>query len=78
MHLARALHVDDRTVWLRNVSRDDVVALTQSAALLMQPSTYEGFGLPVVEAMAAGCPVVASDIPPLREVAGTPRRRPAR
>jgi len=71
MHLARTLRVSDRTVWLRNVSRDDVVALTQAAGLLVQPSTYEGFGLPVVEAMAAGCPVVASDIPPLREVAGT-------
>jgi len=71
MHLARTLRVNDRTVWLRNVSRDDVVALMQAAGLLVQPSIYEGFGLPVVEAMAAGCPVVASDIPPLREVAGT-------
>lgn len=37
---------------------------------LVQPSVYEGFGLPIVESMASGCPVVASDIPTLREVVG--------
>ena len=68
--LARALHVDDRIVWLPSVGQDDVVALMQAAGALIQPSLYEGFGLPVVEAMACGCPVIASDIAPLREVAG--------
>jgi len=42
----------------------------QSAGALIQPSLYEGFGLPVLEAMACGCPVVASDIAVFREVAG--------
>jgi glycosyltransferase involved in cell wall biosynthesis len=41
------------------------------AALLLQTSDAEGFGLPLIEAMACGCPVVASDIPVLREVGGT-------
>lgn len=68
--LARRLHVDDRIVWLPSVGQDDVVALMQAAGALIQPSLYEGFGLPVVEAMACGCPVIASDIAPLREVAG--------
>ena len=68
--LARRLHVEDRVVWLERIGRDEVVALMQAAGALVQPSTYEGFGLPVVEAMACGCPVVAADIPPLREVAG--------
>ena len=70
MRLARQLHVADRVVWLPSVGRKDVVTLIQSAAALIQPSIYEGFGLPIIEAMACGCPVVASDIPPFREVTG--------
>jgi len=40
------------------------------ARALVLPSVYEGFGLPIVEAMSAGCPVVCSDIPSSREIAG--------
>ena len=68
--LAQTLHVVDRIVWLPSVGQDDVVTLMQAAGALMQPSLYEGFGLPVLEAMACGCPVVASDIAPFREVTG--------
>ncbi|HXA08610.1 MAG TPA: glycosyltransferase family 1 protein [Chthoniobacterales bacterium] len=72
VRLAKQLQVDDRVVWLETVARPDLVTLLQAAGGLIQPSVYEGFGLPVLEAMACGCPVVASDIPPLREVtAGT-------
>ena len=67
---ARELHVEDRVVWLPGVARDDLAALIQGARALLQPSIYEGFGLPIVEAMACGCPVVATDIPPFREIAG--------
>ncbi len=52
------------------VSDDDLAALYQNALCLAFPSLTEGFGLPVLEAMALGCPVLASNIPPLREVAG--------
>ena len=69
-HRARELRVDDRVVWLAHVERDDLAVLIQGASGLLQPSIYEGFGLPIIEAMACGCPVVATDIPPFREVAG--------
>lgn len=68
--LANRLGVSDRITWIPRVDRDDVVALMQGAGALVQPSVYEGFGLPVIEAMACGCPVVASDIPVFREVTG--------
>jgi glycosyltransferase involved in cell wall biosynthesis len=76
--LARQLHVANRIVWLETIPRKDLVTLMQAAGGLIQPSVYEGFGLPALEAMACGCPVVASDIPPLREVtAGTALLFPA-
>ncbi len=49
---------------------DALRPLVAGAAALVLPSRDEGFGLPVVEAMAAGTPVVASDLPVLREVGG--------
>ncbi|MFN2239207.1 MAG: glycosyltransferase family 4 protein [Thermoanaerobaculia bacterium] len=48
----------------------ELPSLLAGAVALVLPSFLEGFGLPVAEAMAAGCPVIASAIPPLREVAG--------
>lgn len=68
--LATRLRIADRVSWLPSVDRADLVALYQTARALLQPSNYEGFGLPVVEAMSCGCPVIASDIPTLCEVIG--------
>lgn len=63
--------VQEGTVrFLGFVNHDDLPWLYAGAALFLFPSLYEGFGIPVVEAMASGIPVVASDIPVIREVAG--------
>jgi glycosyltransferase involved in cell wall biosynthesis len=58
------------TVDLGFVSEDDLLALYAESAVFLFPSLYEGFGLPVLEAMAAGVPVVSSDRGALPEVMG--------
>lgn len=52
------------------VDDTDRPALYQSASLFVMPSLYEGFGIPILEAMLSNCPVVAADIPVLRETGG--------
>src|SRR5205823_14291449 len=68
--LARRLQVDERVTWLWRMGRDEIAALMQGAGALIQPSLYEGFGLPLIEAMACGCAIVATNIAPFREVTG--------
>jgi glycosyltransferase involved in cell wall biosynthesis len=53
-----------------NLARADVARYYRGAALVLLPSEAEGFGLPVIEALACGAAVVASDLPVLREVGG--------
>ncbi len=52
------------------VGAAELAALYRGAELVVLPSFYEGFGLPAIEALRAGAPLVASDLPVLREVAG--------
>jgi glycosyltransferase involved in cell wall biosynthesis len=52
------------------VSQEDLVVLYNTASAFIMPSIYEGFGLPVLEAMSCGCPVIASKAGSLAEVAG--------
>jgi glycosyltransferase involved in cell wall biosynthesis len=54
----------------RGIDEAELARLYQTAAVVMQTSDAEGFGLPVAEALACGAAVVASDIPALREVGG--------
>ena len=60
----------DRIDLLGHVPASHLAALRQGAVAVVVPSLKEGFGLPVLEAMQAGVPVVASDTPALREVGG--------
>jgi glycosyltransferase involved in cell wall biosynthesis len=60
----------DRLRLLGAVGHTEIGALYGGADLFAFPSRHEGFGLPVLEAMAQGTPVVCADIPSLREVAG--------
>lgn len=57
-------------VHLGYVGAGELAALYAGAELVALPSFYEGFGLPAIEALSAGAPLVASDLPVLREVAG--------
>jgi glycosyltransferase involved in cell wall biosynthesis len=69
--LARELGVDSATVELSSLSREVLAAAYRRADLLVHTAEAEGFGLPLIEAMACGCRVIASDLPVLREVGGT-------
>jgi glycosyltransferase involved in cell wall biosynthesis len=55
---------------LGQVSTHDLIGLYSGAKALIYPSLYEGFGLPILEAFACGCPVVTSNISSMAEVAG--------
>jgi glycosyltransferase involved in cell wall biosynthesis len=60
------LGLEDRVKFLGHV--DDIRPLLEASDLFLMPSLWEGFGLAAVEAMNAGLPVIASDVPGLREV----------
>jgi glycosyltransferase involved in cell wall biosynthesis len=68
--LAQQLGVRDFVRVLPHIDREVLAAVYRRADFLLLTSDAEGFGLPVVEAMACGCPVVASDLPVLREIGG--------
>ncbi|MFH1244382.1 MAG: glycosyltransferase family 1 protein [bacterium] len=62
--------VQDRIVFTGRVSEEELESLYLGAGVYVQPSVTEGFGLPVLEAMAMGIPVISSDGGALREVVG--------
>jgi glycosyltransferase involved in cell wall biosynthesis len=68
---ARRFGLTGSVLRLEYVSLDDLVRCYQSATATVFPSLHEGFGLPVVEAMACGCPVACSTTTSVGEIAGT-------
>jgi len=66
----REIESSSNVIYLGFVSEDDKIALMQNCTAFVFPSKYEGFGFPVLEAMAAGAPVVTSSRGSLQEVAG--------
>ena len=67
---AEAVGAAGRIDWLGLVTPERLAALREGARAVLVPSRKEGFGLPVLEALSAGVPVIASDTPALREVGG--------
>ena len=68
--LARDLGIERRVVFAGRTGDEALRALYHAAVALVYPSLGEGFGLPIIEAMACGCPVVTSNISSMPEVAG--------
>ena len=68
--LIEKLEIKDRVVMMKDLIMFDLVTLYNQALCYIQPSFYEGFGLPVLEAMACGCPVISSNQSSLPEICG--------
>ena len=64
------LQISADVIFVDHVAEDDLPYYYSAASMLVYPSLYEGFGLPPVEAMACGCPVVTSNVSSLPEVVG--------
>ncbi|MEK7183742.1 MAG: glycosyltransferase family 1 protein [Patescibacteria group bacterium] len=70
LQVAKVSNCVNDILFLGYVPDEDIPGLMENALCFAFPSLGEGFGIPVLEAMSAGAPVVASDIPAVREVAG--------
>jgi glycosyltransferase involved in cell wall biosynthesis len=68
--LATSLRISDRITEIPNASSEQLEALYNRALAMIFPSRFEGFGWPVIESQACGCPVVCSNTGPLPEAAG--------
>ncbi len=69
-NLTRKLKIETRVVWLGYVPDDLLPNLYTEALAFIFPSLYEGFGLPIIEAMACGCPTLSSNRCSLTEIGG--------
>src|SRR5690606_6339695 len=67
---AKQLNLTDALVWTGYIDEDDKPSMYRLAEVFAHPAMYEGFGLPIIEAMASGTPVVANHIDVFAEIAG--------
>jgi len=70
INLWKKLKLGEKVRFIFSVPDEDLVAIYNLAEVFIYPSFYEGFGLPVIEAMACGCPVITSNLSSLPEVGG--------
>jgi glycosyltransferase involved in cell wall biosynthesis len=68
--LVENLNIQERVIQLIKPSDEVIISLYKFSDLFVFPSLFEGFGLPPLEAVSLGCPVILSDIPILREIFG--------
>lgn len=68
--LPKELGIEESVRFIGRVTDEDVVGLYNGATALVYPSLFEGFGLPIIEAFACGCPVITSNTSSMPEVAG--------
>lgn len=68
--LPKELGIEDRVRFLGRVSDQELTALYNGAIALTYPSLFEGFGLPILESFACGCPVITSNTSSMAEIAG--------
>jgi glycosyltransferase involved in cell wall biosynthesis len=66
----KSLNVENRVVFSGFIDEEDLPAYYRGAKAFVFPSLYEGFGLPILEAMACGTPVITSNVTAMPEVAG--------
>lgn len=70
LHLIKELGLENDVIFTNFIKKDDLPYYYSSAIALIFPSLYEGFGLPVLEAMACGCPVITANTSSIPEVIG--------
>ncbi len=68
VNTAKEVQIEDRVKFLGRLSEDELASTYKGALCLLFPSLYEGFGLPVIEAMACGTPVITSNTTSLNEI----------